>query len=126
MSYVVTAPAPLPWDQAAVLADVLAVLRLEPDDVDADRVADACLAATQLADSELDLVSSPWLTYADVPEPIKRAATILGVEVFRRKDAPFGRADSWSPDGAAYILSPDVMKGVRSLLAPYKRRWGVA
>lgn len=122
----VAPPAPLPWDPDALLDDVLAVLRLDEDDPDAQRVADAAVAATEMIDAELDYVSSPWITAEEIPEPINRAATNLAVELFRRKDAPFGRADSWSVDGASYILSADVMKGVRSILVKYRSRRGVA
>jgi len=123
---VVAPPVSLPWDHALVLEDVLAVLRLDADDPDAPRVADAALASTAMIDAYLDYALSPWITAAEIPEPINRAATNLAVELFRRKDAPFGRADSWSVDGAAYILSADVFKGVRSILSRYRARRGLA
>lgn len=122
----VAPPAPLPWDIDTVLADVLAVLRLDPDDLDAPRVSDAAVAATELVESFLDFETMPYATTELIPEPLNRAVTNLAVELYRRKDAPFGRADSWSVDGAAYILSADVLKGVRSILVRYRSRRGVA
>lgn len=118
--------APLPWDLDAMTSRVLGVLRLDPADQDADAVRLATSTGLELVDRYLDFAVVPWATEATIPEPLRWAGTMLGVECFRRKDAPFGRADSWSVDGAAYILSADIYKGVRSVLERYKSREGVA
>ena len=129
MSYtppVVAPPASLPWDLAAITASALDVMRLDPGDEDAGRVADAAASATVLIEQRLDLEASPWTTAATIPTPLTTAAVNLTVELYRRKDAPFGVTDAWSVDGALVRLSSDVMRGVGSLLDPYRQRRGIA
>lgn len=117
-----TGPAALPWDVDAVAQAALDVLRLDPSDVDADRILTAATVAAEMVDYELDFETPP----ASVPGPVFNAATTLTVELYRRKDSPFGVTDSWSVDGASIQLSSDVMRGVRSILDPYRSRWGIA
>lgn len=122
MTDVVAPPVPLPVDPALVLAQALAILRLEADDADAERVEQAATVAIELASQQLD--------FADVPTALSVAVTdavvTLTVELYRRKDAPFGVTDSWSVDGAVLRLSSDVFRGVRSQLSKYRARWGIA
>ena len=125
MTNAVAAPAVNPWDVADVVDRALAVLRLDPADADADRVAQAAAEAVALVDAELDL-TDPYTDAAAIPAPVVGAAVNLAVEDYRRKDAPFGLTDSWSSDGAYLRLSADVMKGVKSALRPYKDRQGMA
>lgn len=124
----VTPPAINPWDVALITTRALAVLRLDPADADAQRVAEAAASAVVLVDAELDLVEPyPLLEGgAGIPTPVVDAAVVLTVEGYRRKDAPFGLTDSWSADGAYLRLSADVMKGTKSQLRPFKQRRGVA
>lgn len=117
----VVAPARLPWVVAEVAESALDVLRLEPEDEDAERVAAAADSATVLVDQRLDLEVAP----ATIPGPVYDAAVTLAVELYRRKDAPFGVSDSWSIDGASIRISSDVMRGVDSMLAPFRGRRGV-
>lgn len=121
----VAPPAPIPWDTAALLARALDVLRLDPTDEDAPRVELAVSEATALIDAELDLELA-WTDSNAIPAPVTGAAVTLAVELYRRKDAPFGVSDSWSPDGAVVRLSSDYLRGVRSELAPFVARRGVA
>ena len=118
----VSAPAALPWDVDAVAQAALDILRLDPADEDADRILDAAVTATELVDYELDYAVAP----ASIPSPVFNAAVVLTVELYRRKDAPFGVTDAWSIDGASIRLSTDVMRSTRSMLAPYVSRFGVA
>ncbi len=122
----VSAPAVLPWDVDAIVADALDILRLDPSDDDADRIRREALVATALCEQLLDCATSPWASAAELPAPVAEAAVWSTVELYRRKDAPFGVTDSWSIDGAVVRLSADVMRGVRRLLTPYKARRGVA
>lgn len=117
----VAGPARLPWTVEEVAASALDVLRLDPTDEDAERVTAAADSATVLVDAELDLEVAP----ATIPGPVYDAAVTLTVELYRRKDAPFGVSDSWSIDGASIRLSSDVMRGVSSMLAPFRGRWAV-
>ena len=117
----VSAPVALPWDVDAVAIAALDILRLDPADDDAQRITDAATTATELVDAHLDYATAP----ASIPSPVFDAAVNLTVELYRRKDAPFGVTDSWGLDGASIRLSSDVMKGTASMLAPYKARWGI-
>jgi len=117
----VTPPAPLPFDIPAIAAAALDILRLDPTDDDADRVQAAAAVACELVALELDYPVAP----ATVPAPVEDAAVTLTVELYRRKDAPFGLTDSWSVDGASIRISSDVMRGVSSELARYRARWAV-
>jgi hypothetical protein len=118
----VTSPAALPWDVDAVAFAALDVLRLDPTDQDAQRINDAAASATELVDVHLDFETAP----DSIPRPVFDAAVNLTVELYRRKDAPFGVTDAWGVDGASIRLSSDVMRGTESMLAPYKSRWAVA
>ena len=113
-------PAVLLWDVDAVALAALDILRLDPADEDAERITTAADSATALVDSMLDYAVAP----ADIPGPVFDAAVTLTVELFRRKDSPFGVTDSWSVDGASIMLSSDVYRGVRSMLTRYKSRFG--
>jgi hypothetical protein len=137
----VSPPARLPWDVAAVAQAALDVLRLDPADEDAARITSAAQSATELIDAELDYDGGPpsagwdyggWSStsstpvgMAAIPGPVFDAAVTLTVELYRRKDAPFGVTDSWSVDGASIRISSDVMTGTRSMLAPYVSRRGI-
>lgn len=118
----VAAPARLPWVVEDVAAEALDILRLDPADDDAQRITSAAMEATELVDAELDFETAP----ATIPGPVVGAAVTLTVELYRRKDSPFGITDSWSVDGAAIRVSSDVMRGVRSQLSRYKSRRGIA
>jgi hypothetical protein len=122
---VVAPPAVNPWDVDAVVEQALDVLRLDPADMDAERIRRKALEAVALIDDELDM-QTPYLGPEVFPAPVLEAAVTLTVELYRRKDAPGGITDSWTSDGSFLRLSADVMKGVRSQLRPYKRRRGVA
>lgn len=117
----VSPPAALPWDVDAVAQAALDILRLDPADEDAERILDAAVTATELVDYELDYATAP----ASIPGPVFNAAVTLTVELYRRKDAPFGVTDAWSVDGASIQLSSDVMRGTRTMLLPYKSRFGI-
>lgn len=118
----VSAPAPLPLDPQQVADEARAVLRLEDGDPDTPRVERAAIVAIDLATQQLDFDVAPT-TIADAAHD---AVVTLTVELYRRKDAPFGVTDSWSVDGAVLRLSSDVFRGVRSQLSKYRARWGVA
>ena len=119
---VVAPPAPLPWDLPAITAAALEVLRLDPTDVDVSRIDDAAAQATALIDEHLDYETEP----ATIPVPVVGAAVQVTVELYRRKDAPFGVTDAWTVDGALVRLSSDPLRGVRAMLAPYRARRGLA
>jgi len=117
----VAAPAALPWDVESVASSALDILRLDPTDEDAERINTAAQSATELVDSLLDYAVAPVL----IPGPVFDSAVNLTVELYRKKDAPFGVTDSWSSDGSSVFISADVFRGVRSTLWRYKSRFGV-
>jgi hypothetical protein len=114
------------WDADATTTAALEQLRLEAVDVDAVRVAELVPTAGAAINDYLDV--DP---YADViwpgvdpPAPLADAVVQVVVELYRRKDAPASTADgmmltAWRP------ASFDVLAGVRALIRPYKRRFGV-
>lgn len=118
---VVAPPARGPWIVEDVANAALDVLRLDPTDDDAARITVDADRATRLVDLELDEETAPT-----VVDPLAfGAAVTLTIELYRRKDSPFGITDSWSVDGASIRVSSDVMRGVRSELAKLRGRWAV-
>lgn len=120
-------PADATWlDAAAVTADALAILRLTDADADAERVAMCAGAAVQLVADYLDLCA-PWPDTPPVPQPIYTAAGMVAVQLYRRKDAPFGVLNAWSPDDYGPLrIAGDWLPEVKHLLLPYKCAWGIA
>lgn len=115
-------PAPQPWDHAAVVAGALAVLRLTPEDDDADRVDAAAQTAEELLDK-----------FVDAPEPLPTitpamltGAVDLTVEIYRRKDAPFGVLNAWAVDDIPIRIGSEILRGVRGIVGHTRQRWGVA
>lgn len=61
------------------------------------------------------------------PQPLRYAHGNVTVELFRRKDIPFGVMGGWNQDdGGSTFVSPDPLAGVKFLITPYKARWGLA
>jgi hypothetical protein len=116
-------PATNVWPHADIVTGALAVLRLGPDDVDADRVDTAALTAEEMLDA-----------FIDAPEPLPPITAValltgavnLTVETYRRKDAPFGVLNAWSVDEVAVRIGPDAIRAIRTMVMPHKRRWGIA
>jgi hypothetical protein len=104
----------------------MAVLRLDPADQDAQRISEAAAAAALLVDDYLDR-GADYFTSADVPEPVLGATVQGTVEIYRRKDAPFGVASGWSVTDEAQPLriGTDWLKGVETQISPYRMSFGV-
>lgn len=115
-------PVAQPWDTAAIADQALAILRLEPTDADAQRVVDAAVVACALLDQLID--GDPAFT--EIPEPVNYGAVLCTIELYKRKDAPFGVLDAWSVDAVPIRLSSDTLRQVRRIVFPYKQRFGVA
>jgi hypothetical protein len=60
---------------------------------------------------------------ASVPAAVKQAALLLGMKLFKRKDAPFGVAGSMEFGSEVRILPGDM--DAERLLNPYRRSWVV-
>lgn len=109
------------WDTAAIAASALAVLRFGSGDVDEDRVKAAAVAACGLVDHQVDRLEpiTPTATMTD-------SAVQVTIELYRRKDAPFGTTNAWSQDTVAAVLAGSPLTGVVGELLPDKERWGLA
>lgn len=121
-------PADAGWlDVEAAYQMALGILRLSDLDPDAQRVHEAAEAACQLVAEYLDLCG-PWETGTPVPAPITQGCGMATVDLYRRKDAPFGVLNAWSPDdiGALRIGGDWMSNGTKFLLLPYKCAWGIA
>lgn len=115
-------PAVSAWDTDRIVSRALEVLRLGTEDPDAPRVYDAAQAAMRLVDVYVDAVEDGL----PVTPPMEAAAVQVTVEMYRRKDAPFGVIDAWSQDATAIRVSGDPLSGVLLTLLPAKARWGVS
>ena len=119
--YLPLSPATNLWDVDRIVGRALEVLRLGPDDPDTPRVYDSAQAACLLVDVEVD----HELPTA-VSQLMEAAAVQCTIELYRRKDAPFGVVDAWSQDAIAFRISGDPLAGILALVRPDKTRWGVA
>jgi len=111
-------------DEADILAAALDILRLDPSDDDAARVEAVVPSAVQLVDDYLDRADDPLV--GAVPQPVVDATVQVTVELYRRKDAPFGVLNTWSESDIGPVrIGTDPLKGVEQMLAPYAHRYGV-
>lgn len=128
-------------DQAPAVADAAGnLLSLAASDARRDRLEPLARAAMSSIDQHLQLLPvagarAPYTvggvtvqTYLDGEQPadVVNAAVDLTVELFRRKDAPFGVSGAWSPSGEPVRISSDHLRGVASRLAPYVEGFGFA
>ena len=118
-----TVPAWVDPDQ--VLTDVLAVLRKPATDVDADRLEELIPTAANLAQAYLDRDADPLPPAPPMHPLVRTAMTNLTIELYRRKDAPFGVLNAWSPDEVAVRISSDPLRGVVHILLPLKKQFGI-
>ena len=112
------------WANVASLTDmVLAVLRRDNSDPDAGAIQEYTTAAVLLVDDYLDRAEWPFTV---APQPVTSAIVQVAVELYRRKDAPFGVINNWSDSDIGPVRVPvDWSKGVEYLLDPYAWRFGV-
>jgi hypothetical protein len=118
-----TVPAWVDPDQ--VLTDVLDVLRKTPADVDADRIEALIPTSANLVASYIDRDADPLPAAPPMHPLVRTAMTNLTVELFRRKDAPFGVLNAWSPDDIALRVSSDPLRGIVGILLPLKKGFGI-
>jgi len=117
---------PLWVDTDQVLSDVLDVLRLQPTDDDVDRIEAQIPTAADLVANYLDRDADPLPDAPPMNPLVRTAMTNATIELYRRKDAPFGVLNGWSPDEMAIRVSTDPLRGVMKILLPLKQRFGVA
>jgi hypothetical protein len=124
----------------AVAAAAAEELRIGEDHPDRERFDRKARAACVAIDMRLELrpatgrmfypVTDVWAvtSYASgqAPADVLEAAVQLTEELYRRKDAPFGISNAWSPTGEALRISRDHLAGVEPLLLPHVEGWGLA
>lgn len=117
-------PAPSNWCQDdRALTDALALLRLPGTDADKDRLSQYVETACQLITAELDRGDVP---VEGDPPALRTAHALVAVELYRRKDAPFGVLNAWSTDELAIRIGTDPLAGVFHMILPFKLGFGVA
>lgn len=112
-------------DPAQVLVDVLDVLRIDPTDDDADRIEQLIPTAADLIETFLDRDTDPLPAAPPMHPLVRTGMTNVTIELFRRKDAPFGVLNAWSADEGPVRITTDPLRGVRKILLPLKQRFGV-
>jgi hypothetical protein len=116
-------------DAPVVYADALGVLRLNASDPDAARLAEHVNVAAALVDAWLDRPAEDPLPPVSDTEPMNPLArygcTNVTIELYRRKDAPFGVLNAWSPDELVTRINTDPIRGSFHILLPLKGGWGV-
>ena len=113
-------------DADQVLTDVLDVLRLPATDDDVPRIEAQIPTAAALVENYLDRDADPLEPAPPMHPLVRTAMTNATIELYRRKDAPFGVLNGWSPDEMAIRVSTDPLRGVVQILLPLKLRFGVA
>lgn len=104
--------------------DVLARLRKQPTDPDAEYIGRCTAVANQLVTAELERDAPPPVTDPPTPRPPLevtdarwRAALGVAIRVYRFKDAESDVSDTWGDTGALRIPR-DPLAGYRDLLTP--------
>lgn len=124
-------PVDTSWaDATQAAADALATLRLKPGDIDEQRIARHALEAEQIIGSFLDRHEvdddHPAIDDPAMLAALRSSHCALTVELYLRKDAPFGIFDAFDQDASSYRIAADPLRGLRTALSPMKARWGVA
>jgi hypothetical protein len=109
-------------------ADAAKILRLPATSPEMERLTVCAVAAGNHICQFLDRTEPiPGVIPGDPPATLRYAHSNVTVELYRRKDTPFGVMGGWNADdGGATHISPDPLAGVKFLIMPYRARWGLA
>jgi hypothetical protein len=121
-----TNPSVVPsWaDVPGIAQAALDVMRLDVTDIDADRIEAIATSAVLLVETYLDRTDDPLV--APAPGPVTDACVQVTIELYRRKDAPFGVLNTWSESDVGPVrIGTDPLKGVEQMLAPYAHQYGI-
>lgn len=113
-------------DPTVVLADVLDVLRLPATDDDADRIEALIPSAARLVEDFIDRGDNPLPDAPPMHPLVRTAMANITIELYRRKDAPFGVLNGWSPDESVVRINTNPLRGMLHVLLPLKVQWGIA
>jgi hypothetical protein len=110
------------WLDPTLPDQVLAAMHLKPTDPDADVAKAGAEVAAQLIDTYVGVGSMPTGADGLAPAPVQSATLIVGVEMYRRRDAAFGVLNAYAQsDFGPVRISTDWLKGVESIIRPYMR-----
>lgn len=120
--------APPSWLDPTVVDQAMATMHFKTGDPDAEVVGTAVQVAAQLVDTYVGVGSMPVVpptgdeVQALAPEPVQQAVLIVGIEMYRRRDAAFGVLNAYNQsDFGPVRISTDWLKGVEAILRPYMR-----
>lgn len=117
-------------DNTQAATDAALILRLNPlpSGPDFDRLLEMAVSAGALICLHLDrLEPIPGAIPGTPPALLRTAHANVTVELWRRKDAPSGGANSWAPDQTPQQLpTNDPLYASLALIEPYRNRWGIA
>lgn len=121
-------PVDMTWVNSALAADdALKILGLTVDPGSQAMMLPFAESAGSLICLYLDRITPiPGSIPGTPPPALRNAHANVSAELWRRKDAPFGVLDAWSPDTIGVRITPDPLNGVRNMLDPYRSRWGLA
>ena len=113
-------------DDTQAAQDAARVLRLPTSGGEFPRLEVCAVAAGKAICAYLDRVGPiPGVEPGVPPGPLRFAHSHVTVELYRRKDAPFGVLDAWSADTGTVRVGSDPLSGVKVLINPYRSRWGI-
>lgn len=115
-------------DDLQAAGDAAEILRIPQSGPEFDRLKLKAITAGEHICQYLDRTEPIPGHGIGVPPPALRTAQAqVTVELYRRKDAPFGVLGGWNQDdGGQTYISPDPLAGVKPLIMPYKARFGLA
>lgn len=111
------------WLDPEVGDQALATMHIKATDPDADVIRSGVAVAAQLIDTYVGVGSMPLDPGTGLaPASVQTATLIVGVEMYRRRDAAFGVLNAFAQsDFGPVRISTDWLKGVESILRPYMR-----
>lgn len=118
------------WLDPSVADQAMDTMHLRQDDPDAAVVKTGVEVAAQLIDTYVGVGNMPTVppdpanpdAPALAPAPVQTAVLIVGIEMYRRRDAAFGVLNAFAQsDFGPVRISTDWLKGVESILRPYMR-----
>lgn len=123
----IPSPVDVSWrDDLQAATDAALVLKLSPTGPDFDRLYALAQSAGELICLHLDRYEPiPGTLPQTPPPPLRFAHSHVTIELWRRKDAPFGVLNAWSTDDVAVRIGNDPLAGIIPVIEPYRSHWGL-